>query len=184
LFSAPRFARFGFSGGEFMHGATGSTVHELAPRLGDHHGSLPALVEAELGVPLVEVNRQVAATARKRIKDAVEQTTGKVLPKGKVNQFTVVPQIAEPQRDRASKFGIGTRTQEKLDRLARDFPLLHERVKSGELSVHAAAVQAGIVKPTLTVPRDVPGLVAALCRFFTDDELDEVVDKLSSRDRP
>jgi hypothetical protein len=54
--------------------------------------------------------------------------------------------------DRSAANGIGKRTQEKIDRLARDFPDHHERVCRGELSVNAAALEAGIVRPTTTVP--------------------------------
>lgn len=34
----------------------------------------------------------------------------------------------------------------KLDRLARDFPDLHEAVKTGQLTVHGASIQAGFEK--------------------------------------
>ncbi len=47
-------------------------------------------------------------------------------------------------------------------RIARDNPELLERMKAGEFkSVRAAAIEAGIVKPRLSVPGDVSGLTSA-----------------------
>lgn len=48
--------------------------------------------------------------------------------------------------ERAASSGVGERTQRKLDALARRAPDLLEKVKAGELSAHAAAKEAGIVK--------------------------------------
>ncbi len=84
------------------------------------------------------------------------------------------PLDRSPQGERAKGTGVSRYTQIKLDRLAREFPDLHERVKSGELSVNAAAIQAGIVKPTSTVPHDVEGAIRALRRHFSPDELDRI----------
>jgi hypothetical protein len=39
--------------------------------------------------------------------------------------------------------GVSKRTQEKLDALARRLLELHEKVKAGEMSCHAAAVGCG-----------------------------------------
>ncbi len=50
------------------------------------------------------------------------------------------------QSARADSNGISDRTQRKLDRLAKDRPDLLDRVKAKELSVQAAAIEAGIVK--------------------------------------
>ncbi len=62
-----------------------------------------------------------------------------------------IPEIAaDSQATKAKKTSIGITTRKKLDRLAKDFPGIHKRVQIGELSVHRAAVEAGIVKePTL-----------------------------------
>lgn len=51
------------------------------------------------------------------------------------------------QPARAAANGVHRDTQRKLDRLAKDRPDLLERVQTGELSVHRAAMEAGIVKP-------------------------------------
>ena len=50
------------------------------------------------------------------------------------------------QSARADSNGISDRTQRKLDRLAKERPDLLDRVKAKELSVQAAAIEAGIVK--------------------------------------
>lgn len=54
--------------------------------------------------------------------------------------------IDNTQSSRADSNGISDRTQRKLDRLAKDRPDLLDRVKAKELSVQAAAIEAGIVK--------------------------------------
>ena len=51
------------------------------------------------------------------------------------------------QSARAESNGVSDRTQRKLDRLAKDRPDLLQRVKAKELSVQAAAIEAGIIKP-------------------------------------
>jgi hypothetical protein len=69
---------------------------------------------------------------RLRSMQAAQQTTGKVLPKGKVNQYTpeeVVAQIAEPQKVRARRNSVSPRTQRKLDKLARDRPDILEQLQ-------------------------------------------------------
>ena len=51
------------------------------------------------------------------------------------------------QSARAESNAVSRRTQVKLDRLAKDRPDLLARVKAKELSVQAAAIEAGIIKP-------------------------------------
>ncbi len=58
------------------------------------------------------------------------------------------------QSDRAKANGIGIRNQKKLDKLERHHPDLFARVRSGELTIHAASKQAGIQKPTYSLPMD------------------------------
>jgi hypothetical protein len=59
-----------------------------------------------------------------------------------------------------------------LQRLKRDRPDIAEKVIKGEMSPHAAAVQAGFRKPTLSVPVDSPcSAVRALLRRFSREEL-------------
>lgn len=57
-------------------------------------------------------------------------------------------------------------------RLLRDHPDLFERVKSGELSANAAAVEAGFRKRQISVPvNDVACAVRRLMKYYTFDEL-------------
>lgn len=58
-----------------------------------------------------------------------------------------------------------------LRRLRKDAPELHQRVLSGDLSPHAAMVEAGFRKKTITVPAEVEQAAEALKRHFTDAEL-------------
>jgi hypothetical protein len=60
----------------------------------------------------------------------------------------------------------------QMRRLLRDRPDLAERVEANELSVHAAAIEAGFRKPTATIPVDTPdAAINALLRRFSRDEL-------------
>ena len=75
---------------------------------------------------------------------AAQQTTGEVLPAGRSKEIDKLSISSQPQR--AQQNGVGVVAQKKLDRLARDYPVLHEEVKAGHLSVHRAGIQAGFVK--------------------------------------
>lgn len=48
----------------------------------------------------------------------------------------------------------GTSAESALRRLRKDRPDLHTRVLAGELSPHAAMIEAGFRRPTITVPVD------------------------------
>lgn len=104
---------------------------------------------------------------------AAQGTTGNTRPEGrpKNNANCTVNSLDE----RAKENDVSRRTQIKLDHLARDFPAHHERVKAGELSVHAACVEAGIAKRTVPLPLDPPGAARAILKHFRDDSLLEVV---------
>jgi hypothetical protein len=58
----------------------------------------------------------------------------------------------------------GTSRTYALARLRRDRPDLHDRVLAGELSPHAAMVQAGIRPPTFTVRGSSAAAVASTLR--------------------
>ena len=88
-------------------------------------------------------------SARARTQHAAEATTGEVLPgNGYVAERKEGSQITNPasQAERAKENGVSKRTQEKLDALAREAPEELDKVKAGELSVHGACIEAGIVK--------------------------------------
>jgi hypothetical protein len=134
---------------------------------------------------LPKATRELQARARERSRQAAQETTGGVLPRGNPtgnNQHDArdeetgnLPVSSESQPARAARNGIGERTQRKLDRLARDHPELHERVKAGDLTPHRASVLAGIVHPTLTIPADPHRAGRALARRFSRAQFSELV---------
>lgn len=70
----------------------------------------------------------------------------------------------------------GQSSERTADRLAREAPGRYEAVKSGELSLNAAAVLAGIRPRRISVRTDNPQSVAqALRRHFTADQLAELI---------
>lgn len=59
---------------------------------------------------------------------------------------------------------VGTTARQALRTLRQKRPDLHKQVLDGELSAHAAMVQGGFRKKTITVPCDVEGAAKALRR--------------------
>jgi hypothetical protein len=71
----------------------------------------------------------------------------------------------------------GTSESAALRRLRKDRPDLHAQVLAGELSAHAAALQAGFRRQTATVPVDTPeAAIRALSRRFTREQLQAALD--------
>lgn len=67
-------------------------------------------------------------------------------------------------------------------RIARDRPDILERMKAGEYrSVRAAALDAGIIQPRISIPTDVEGAALALSRKFTVEDLHRLVELLAER---
>ena len=85
--------------------------------------------------------------------DRIEREAGKRLEAKETKQGQRIDITSEncrsvsSQSARAESNGVSDRTQRKLDRLAKDRPDLLQRVKAKELSVQAAAIEAGIIKP-------------------------------------
>jgi hypothetical protein len=66
----------------------------------------------------------------------------------------------------------GTSQRAGFRRLRKDRPDLHRRVDEGEMTVHAAMIEAGFRKRKLSVPVDTPeAAIRALLRRFSADEL-------------
>jgi len=63
-------------------------------------------------------------------------------------------------------------------RLLRDDPALADRVKSGELSPHAAAVQAGFRKPTISITNDPASAARSIVKKFGLDFARQLKDAL------
>ena len=76
----------------------------------------------------------------------------------------------------------GTRRDYAIERLERDAPELHEEVLAGNLSAHAAMVQAGFRPKTVSVPVTRPEAVAkALRKHMTPSDLASLIAYLGDR---
>lgn len=76
----------------------------------------------------------------------------------------------------------GTGRDYSLRRLSREAPELHAKVLAGQLSAHAAAVQAGFTPPIFTVRATTAESIAAtLRRQLSPEILAKVVDELAIR---
>jgi len=73
----------------------------------------------------------------------------------------------------------GTSRAYSLRRLAADAPALHTRVLAGELSPHAAMVEAGLRDRTISIPVDAEKAARAIRRHFTPDQIAALVDLLT-----
>lgn len=79
----------------------------------------------------------------------------------------------------------GTSRSYSMLRLARDAPELHARVLAGDLSAHAAMVEAGFRPPSFTVRATTPDSIAqTLRRRLPVDILAEVAELLSVQATP
>jgi hypothetical protein len=58
-----------------------------------------------------------------------------------------------------------------LRSLRKHAPAQYERVKAGEVSAHKAMVEAGLRRKTITVPADVGGLIEALNRRLSNEDI-------------
>lgn len=73
----------------------------------------------------------------------------------------------------------GTTRAYSLRRLAADAPMLHTRVLAGELSPHAAMVEAGLRDRTISIPVDAEKAARAIRRHFTPDQIATLIDLLT-----
>ena len=127
------------------------------------YGSEAQIFKAELGVTPEEAAASVQA--RELITDPVER--GKMGGRG------------HKASNNITSFR-GTDPTYALARLKRDRPDLLERVKSGELSPHAAAVEAGFRKKTFTIPADPQKAAAALRRHFDDAQWELFLEEIEA----
>jgi hypothetical protein len=65
----------------------------------------------------------------------------------------------------------GTSNRYALRRLREERPDLHQRVVAGEISAHAAAVEAGIRPPRFTITGQDPAAIANTIRHHLPDEV-------------
>ena len=69
----------------------------------------------------------------------------------------------------------GTSIEYTLRRLRKDHPELHEKVLANEMSTHAAAIEAGFRKKTVTVAVDVEAIARKLKRLLTPEERQQIM---------
>lgn len=99
------------------------------------------------------------------------------------------PEYVKPKGRKAKSLNVSNTdnsernsTPGTLRRLARTRPELLARVEAGELSVNAAALEAGIRKRHKSIPVDsAESAIRALRRVFTDEELVEALECLRAR---
>jgi hypothetical protein len=76
-------------------------------------------------------------------------------------------------------FRLGNSSEYLARRIARDRPDILERMKAGEFrSVRAAAREAGLVKPTLTIPAEPAGAARIIRKHFTREQIQDLRDFL------
>lgn len=66
----------------------------------------------------------------------------------------------------------GNTEQAAIRRLRKDRPDLHKKVIAGKMSAHAAMVEAGFRKRTITIPTEPADAARAILRAFTGDRLE------------
>lgn len=145
---------------------------------GAPYGDVDKLCRGELGAPLSQVRETVATTNSERIKRAAEQTTGDVRSEGGYQRGTrlSLPNVGSDKRqDRATANGVSDETQRKLDRLAKDFKPLMQRVKSGELSVDRAYRMALSKPGRITVLAEPQALADGIRRHLAPEQITELV---------
>lgn len=88
------------------------------------------------------------------------------------------PKVGTLDNIQGSKAPTGTSESAALRRLRKDRPDLHAQVLDGELSAHAAAVQAGFRPKTFTVRADNPESIVTTLRRQLDSKTLSLVIKL------
>jgi hypothetical protein len=109
--------------------------------------------------------------------DEVTQREGGRPVEFKSNSETV-NNVNSSQPDRP----VGNASQYALRKLRKDRPDLHKRVLDGELSPHAAMVEAGFRPPTATVVKEPDAVVNFIMRHFSDEERAYIVRALLGLD--
>ena len=91
-----------------------------------------------------------------------------------------IQEVAERGRRRETA-PSGTSREASLRRLRKDAPELHAEVLAGRLSAHAAMIQAGFRRKTVSVPVDTPEAVAkALRKNLNPEDIAALVKLLDS----
>ncbi len=131
-----------------------------------------------LGSDLKAISRLCAAVETQEAREALallEEVTqqGGGAPQGNNNASkTSVDNI---HSSTGTERPTGTSQSQALRRLRTHRPDLHARVNAGDLSPHAAMIEAGFRRKTMTVPVEPQAAAAALRRHFTPDELTAII---------
>jgi hypothetical protein len=100
--------------------------------------------------------------------DAIDWVTGHSQGK-RTDLVSNVHEVKEEKRP------AGNTAKRALRKLRKDRPDLHQQVIAGKKSPHAAMVEAGFRKKTLTIPADIEGAARRLVKHFDPDELCEAI---------
>ncbi len=129
-----------------------------------------------LGVTVDLVRRVVGANTVTL--DLLDQTLQR--PAGNPNMSTLSPILDNVQDKELAP--TGNTKARALRRLRADAPELHERVLAGELTPHAAMIEAGFRPRTITIPIDPNTAADRIRRNFTPDQLAELIARLTAGD--
>jgi hypothetical protein len=120
-----------------------------------------------------------AGETRRRIQNAASNTDGKARPKGGDQKSkarkSITDSVIDRRAERAKRNGVSVSTQSILDRLAKGWPDLHEKVQQGELSAAHASVLAGFGCPRISIPLNPEGATSVIVRRFRAEQIDELI---------
>lgn len=129
-------------------------------RGGDVLAEMAALMEGRLADPPADADAAIAPAVGGAESDSKPLERDCELPESDCqNLYSDYQRASVPDNVRPSKPQYGNSREGALRRLQKDRPDLHERVIAGELSAHAAAIEAGFRAKTVTIPA---GELAAL----------------------
>lgn len=164
-------------GGGLGAGKTEKDAVEMLQRICERHADLVDAiwreVQREPGRPTVG-DAPMTSTERTRRERAKEASAKQIEPWDETvdNIHGFVP--SEPPEVQVER-PTGTSVERALLRLGEQRPDLHAQVLAGTKSAHAACVEAGFRRRTITVPVDVERAVATLRRHFSADEIAQMV---------
>jgi hypothetical protein len=124
-----------------------------------------------LGADLATLKRMCADNPR--VLDALDQVAQQTQVQGQRND------LVDNINDVANS-PDGTSREAALRKLRKDRPDLHARVLNEELTPHAAMLEAGFRKKTMTLPTGIEDLAATLVRKLTPEQVQQLISYLES----
>ena len=150
-------------------GITWNTLQNLCRDHIEARDAIAREVQREPGRPTVGAAPMTEAERKQRSRETAQNTEHCHETVDNVNSF-VTSDAPELQVERPT----GNAVNYALLRLGAQRPDLHAEVLAGVKSAHAACVEAGFRRRTITVPVDVERAAATLRRHFTADEIAEI----------